>query len=118
MLMSEPEIFPGQHVDSVQYPHETFADRCTVILKAQRWKPTMASIAKHNVATRGVYLNESNPKQVIAIVAFKEGDDPAAKIQMYAESEAFKVDLGDLEMSCFEGVDAAFLKPMDFSPSQ
>lgn len=58
---------------------------------AQRWKPTMASIAKYNVKTRGVYLNETNPKQVIAIVEFKDGDDPEAKIGEYASSENFKV---------------------------
>lgn len=85
---------------------------------AARWKPTMASIAKHNITTRGVYLNETNPKQVIAIVEFKTGDDPAAKIEEYATSEAFKADLGELDMSCFEGVDASFLKPLEFSPGQ
>lgn len=85
---------------------------------AQRWKPTMASIAKHNIKTRGVYLNETNPKQVIAIVEFQEGDDPATKINEYATSDAFKADLGDLDMSCFEGVDASMIKPLDFSPDK
>ena len=85
---------------------------------AQRWKPTMASIAKYNVTTRGVYLSETNPKQVIAIVQFKDGDDPATKIKEYAESEAFKKDLGDIEMSNFEGVEAVDIKPMSFSPGQ
>ena len=86
---------------------------------AQRWKPTMASIAKHNITTRGVYLSESNPKQVIAIVEFKEGDDPATKIDEYANSPAFKADLGEIDLSSdFEGVDAAMLKPLDFSPGQ
>ena len=85
---------------------------------AARWKPTMSSIAKYNVTTRGVYLNETNPKQVIAIVEFRDGDDPAAKIEEYAKSDAFKVDLGELDMSCFESVDPSFLKPTEFSPGQ
>ena len=78
----------------------------------------MSSITKHNITTRGVYLNETNPKQVIAIIEFKEGDDPAAKIEEYAKSEQFKIDLGELDMSCFESVDASFLKPLEFSPEQ
>lgn len=79
----------------------------------------MESIARHhNITTRGVYLNETNPKQVIAIVEFKDGDDPAAKIEEYVKSDAFKADLGELDMSCFESVDASFLKPTDFSPSK
>ena len=85
---------------------------------AAQWKPTMSSIAKHNITTRGVYLNESNPKQVITIVEFKDGDDPAVKIEEYAKSDAFKADLGELDMSCFEGVEASFLKPLEFSPGQ
>lgn len=85
---------------------------------AQRWKPTMASIAKFGVKTRGVYLNETNPKQVIAIVEFKDGDDPAKKIEEYASSESFKTDLGNLDMSSFEGVDAVFLNPLEFSPTK
>jgi hypothetical protein len=83
---------------------------------AQRWKPTMASIAKFNVKTRGVYLNETNPKQVLAIIEFRDEDDPSAKIEAYANSEAFKEDLGDLDMSAFEGVESTTLKLLDFSP--
>lgn len=102
----------------------------------------MESITKHNIKTRGVYLNETNPKQVIALVEFKEGDDPEAKITEYATSEQFKVrfqssmfrdhvadvlifaihesqaDLGEIEMSNFEAVDASFIKPLDFSPEK
>ena len=83
---------------------------------AQRWKPTMASIAKFNVRTRGVYLNETNPKQVLAIIEFRDEDDPGAKIEAYANSGSFKEDLGDLDMSAFEGVESMTLKPLDFSP--
>ena len=76
----------------------------------------MASIAKLNVKTSGVYLSETNPKQVIAMVEFKDDDDPTAKIEAYASSEAFKEDLGELDMSSFEGVESMTLKPLDFSP--
>lgn len=78
----------------------------------------MASITNYNIKTRGVYLNETNPKQVIAIVEFQDGDNPAAKIEEYAKSYAFKADLGDLDMSCFEGVDACMIKPLEFSPDK
>lgn len=83
---------------------------------AARWKPTMTSIAKHNIKTRGVYLNETNPKQVIAIVEFQDGDDPDTKIGAYAGSEAFKADMGEISMNDFEATDASFIKPLDFSP--
>lgn len=86
---------------------------------AQRWKPTMASIAKLNITTRGVYLSETNPKQVVAVVEFKDGDDPATKVGEYASSPAFKEDLGEIDLSNdFEGVEAELLRPMDFSPGQ
>lgn len=75
----------------------------------------MASIAKLNIKTRGVYLSETNPKQVIAMVEFKDDDDPTAKIEAYANSEAFKEDLGELDMSSFEAVESVTLKPLDFS---
>lgn len=81
----------------------------------QRWKPTANSIAKLNVKTRGVYLNETNPKQVLAIIEFRDGDDPAATIEKYASSEAFKEDLGELDMSAFEGVDSVTLEPLDIA---
>ena len=79
----------------------------------QRWKPTAASIAKLNVKTRGVYLNETNPQQVLAIIEFRDGDDPAATIEKYASSEAFKTDLGELDMSAFECVESVTLEPLD-----
>lgn len=79
----------------------------------QRWKPTAASIAKLNVKTRGVYLNETNPKQVLAIIEFRDGDDPATTIEKYAGSEAFKADLGELDMTAFEGVESVTLEPLD-----
>ncbi|KAF2158817.1 hypothetical protein M409DRAFT_61324 [Zasmidium cellare ATCC 36951] len=86
---------------------------------AQRWKPTMASIAKHNITTRGVYLSETNPKQVVAVVEFKDGDDPDTKIGEYASSPAFKEDLGEIDLSSdFEVVDAQLLKPTSFSPGR
>jgi hypothetical protein len=87
---------------------------------AQRWKPTMASIAKapYNIKTRGVYLSETNPKQVLAIIEFKDDDDPAAKIEAYAKSDAFQADLGEMEMSNFENVESTTLKPLDFVPGQ
>lgn len=85
---------------------------------AQRWQPTMASISKHNITTRGVYLNETNPKQVIAMVQFQDGDSPDAQIEAYVKSDAFKADMGEIEMSDFEGVEKAFIKPMEFSPEK
>lgn len=74
---------------------------------AQRWKPTAASIAKLNIKTRGVFVSESNPKQVLAMIEFQDSDDPAKKIEQYANSPAFKEDLGDeLDMSVFEAVES------------
>ena len=83
---------------------------------AQRWKPTIASISKLKIKTLGVYLSETNPKQVFAMIEFKDDDDPSAKIEAYANSEAFKQDLGDLDVSSFEGVESVTLKPLEFSP--
>jgi hypothetical protein len=78
---------------------------------AQRWKPTAASIAKLNVKTRGVFLSESNPKQVLAMIEFQDGDDPAKTIEQYVSSPAFKDDLGDeLDKSDFEGVESQEMK--------
>lgn len=79
----------------------------------------MASIAKHNITTRGVFLSETNPKQVVAVVEFRDGDDPATKVAEYANSPAFKEDLAELDLSNdFEGVEVELLKPMSFSPGQ
>ena len=104
---------------AIQLRTYTLKSASHALAYAARWKPTMASIARnHNITTRGVYLNETNPKQVITIIEFPDGVDPAAKIEEYAKSEAFKADLGDLDMSCFENVDASFLKPTEFSPGQ
>lgn len=79
----------------------------------QRWEPIAASIAKLNVTTRGVYLNETNPKQVLAIVEFQEGYDPVVTIERYANSETFKSDLGELNLSAFEAVESVSLEPLD-----
>ena len=79
----------------------------------QRWKPTAASIARLNVKTRAVYLNETNPKQVLAIIEFRDEDDPASTIAKYTSSEDFKRDLGELDMTAFEGVESVTLAPLN-----
>lgn len=80
---------------------------------AQRWVPTAASLAKqpYNITTRGVWINETNPKQVLAMVEFQDNDDPAKKIEMYVASEDFGKDLGtEITKGDFEGVESETLK--------
>ena len=77
---------------------------------AQRWTPTSRSIAKLNVTTRGVYLSETNPKQVLAMIEFKDGSDPEKIIEEYAGSEDFKKDLGEVGLGDIEGVESQELR--------
>ena len=80
----------------------------------------MQSITKHSIITRGVFVSETNPRQVIALVEFddaKDQDTANAKIGEYASSEAFKKDMGEeVSMGDFEGVEANFVRPTEFSP--
>ncbi|MFK4274141.1 SDR family NAD(P)-dependent oxidoreductase, partial [Streptomyces milbemycinicus] len=79
----------------------------------ERWEAHIATLAEFNVVTHGFSRVPGNPKAVVALVSFQDGDDPRTVIRDYMESEGFRRDMAGFDMSQIERVDTLLLDPVD-----
>ncbi|EEU33671.1 uncharacterized protein NECHADRAFT_89272 [Fusarium vanettenii 77-13-4] len=82
----------------------------------QIWKKHIESLKQFNITTRAVWTPEGNDKQVMALVQYAIGDDPADVGAAYMASEAFTNDMVGFNFSNFESVVSTVLDPTSFSP--
>ncbi|KAK6212670.1 hypothetical protein LQW54_005092 [Pestalotiopsis sp. IQ-011] len=68
----------------------------------QIWKKHLVSLEKFNDTTRAVWNPENNDKQVIALIQYAMGDDPANVTAAYMASEYFAEDMSGFSFSNFE----------------
>ncbi|KAI0162429.1 hypothetical protein BJ166DRAFT_523573 [Pestalotiopsis sp. NC0098] len=82
----------------------------------QIWKKHIVSLEKFNVTTRAVWNPEDNDKQVIALVQYAMGDDPANVTAAYMASEYFAEDMSGFSFSNFESTVSTVMDAASFSP--
>ncbi|KAI8716013.1 NIPSNAP domain-containing protein [Fusarium sp. LHS14.1] len=82
----------------------------------QTWRKHIESLKQFNITTRAVWTPEGNDKQVMALVQYAIGDDPAVVGAAYMASEAFTNDMAGFNLSDIESVISTILNPTSFSP--
>lgn len=100
------------------YEIRTYTLKSAEIAKeySTHWEPHISSLAKFNITTHAVFRSLTNPKQVIALLQYRDGDDPKAIAGQYMQSQEFKKDMEGFDMSSFESVVSNTLEALSFSP--
>ncbi|WP_413806298.1 SDR family NAD(P)-dependent oxidoreductase [Streptomyces sp. OE57] len=76
-----------------------------------RWAAHVSTLAEFDVVTHGFSAVPGNPKAVVALVSFQDGVDPDAVIRDYMNSDGFRNDMANFDMSQIERVDTLLLAP-------
>lgn len=84
----------------------------------QIWIRHIESLKAFGIVTHGVFVSESYPMTVVALVSYPEGADPKAASDRYMASDLFKADMAGFDLSWFSSVGATLLTPETFSPLQ
>lgn len=73
------------------------------------WESHIVSLAKFNIKTHAVYLDQATEQQVIALVSYEDGSDPIAVTKQYMGSSEFHSDMKGFNFSNFLNVEEKLL---------
>ncbi|GAA3731956.1 SDR family NAD(P)-dependent oxidoreductase [Streptomyces tremellae] len=76
-----------------------------------RWEAHVASLAEFHVTTHAFAPAPGDPKAVVALVSFRDGDDPEAVMRDYMRSDGFLTDMAGFDMAQIVRVDTLLLDP-------
>lgn len=65
------------------------------------WEKHVISLAKFNIKTHAVYLDQETQKQVLALVSYESKQDPASVSKAYMDSPEFRNDMLGFDFSNF-----------------
>lgn len=73
----------------------------------QHWLHQEQSLAKLNVEVKAVWKSRANARQVIAMLQYQEGDNPAEVMSRYVDSEDFRIDMAGFDTEQIERVETS-----------
>ncbi|MFF0626765.1 SDR family NAD(P)-dependent oxidoreductase [Streptomyces sp. NPDC004296] len=76
------------------------------------WAAHVSSLAEFDVVTHGFSPVPGNSKAVVALVSFQDEVDPDTVIRDYMNSDGFRNDMANFDMSQIEQVDTLLLAPL------
>ena len=81
---------------------------------AKRWQAHVPSLETLNINTIGVWTAGEN--QVVALVRYKNGDDPREMTGRFLQSQCFKNDMKGFDMKTIMKVESTLMASVDASP--
>jgi len=96
----------------------TLKDAEAAKLYAERWIPHIDSLKLLNITAHGVWYSQNSPNQVVALVRYPDGANPAETGNRYMQSEGFINDMEGFDFSLIEKVDTTPMNAAEASPVQ
>jgi len=94
----------------------TLRDAEAAKLYAERWIPHIDSLKVLNITAIGVWYSQNNPNQVVALVRYPDGSNPAKAGSEYMQSEGFINDMKGFDFSLIKKVDTTLMNAAEASP--
>jgi hypothetical protein len=92
----------------------TLASPTAAQLYSQRWKAHISSLEKFDITTIGVW--SSGESQVVALVRYRDGDNPKETTSRYMQSQDFRNDMEGFDMKSIVKVESMLMASVEASP--
>ncbi len=84
----------------------------------EHWSRHLATLPRFGILPLGVWVSRDDPTQVLALVSYGPGVDPATADRAYMGNQAFRDDMAGFPIGDIRDVQATTLDPVAGSPLQ